>query len=237
MYYIAIVEDEQECADELQQFLDRYADERHLTFQTVHFKNAVQFLENYSADYHLVFMDIQMPYLSGMDAAHRLREIDSNVLIVFLTKMAQYAIQGYSVSAYDYVVKPVSYYDFALKMSRVVRKLSGQPRGHTIILSANEGKCRLSTDDIIYIETQGHHLVYHVVQDKTYTQYATLSAVEKKLSEFHFARCNSCYLVNLKYVQRIKGYTVLVNGIELQISQPRKKEFSRRLTEFSGRSI
>ncbi len=235
MYRVAIVEDEQPCAEMLQSYLDQLAVEKGLSFEIRHFKNAVLFLENYTSDYHLVLMDIRMPYLNGMDAAHRLRELDPEVLLIFVTSMAQYAVRGYAVSAFDYIVKPVTYHDFALKMARAVRKLSSIKAGPEIVVTTLNGMVRLSADEIRYIETQGHHLIYHMGGDKTHTQYATLSSVEEKLENYHFARCNSCYLVNLKFVQRVKGYTVLVDGVELQISQPRKKEFLRRFLEFSDR--
>lgn len=216
-------------------YLDRLAAEKKLSFEVSCFKNAVIFLEHYTSDYHLIFMDIRMPYLNGMDAAHHLRELDPEVLLIFVTNMAQYAVKGYEVSAFDYIVKPVTYPDFALKMARALRKLAQQKAGPEIVVTTIDGTVRLSTDEIRYLETQGHHLIYHMESDKTHIQYATLSSVEKKLADYHFVRSNSCYLVNLKHVQRIKGYTVLVDGIELQISQPRKKEFMRQFLAFSDR--
>jgi DNA-binding LytR/AlgR family response regulator len=181
-------------------------------------------------------MDIRMPYLNGMEAAHRLRTMDSKVLLIFITNLAQYAIKGYEVDALDYVLKPVSYYDFALKMTRAMNRLAPEEEKINIVLSTTDGKVRLPLDEILYIETSKHHLIYHTVSEKTYTQYATLSSVTEKFSHHHFARCNSCYLVNLKYVQKVKGYLVTINGVELQISQPRKKEFIQSLMEYTERT-
>lgn len=235
MYRIAVVEDEETYAEELKSYLEKLAKEKNLSFEICCFKNAVLFLENYTANYHLIFMDIRMPYLNGMDAAQHLRELDPDVLLIFVTSLAQYAVKGYSVSAFDYIVKPLTYPDFALKMARALRKLSSIQTGPEIVVPALNGKARVSVDEIRYIETQDHHLVYHMEGDKTLRQNATLTSAQEKLEPYHFARCNSCYLVNLKYVQRIKGYTVLVDGVVLQISQPRKKEFLRRFLEYSDR--
>ena len=90
---------------------------------------------------------------------------------------------------------------------------------------------RLTFDSIRYVEVQGHHLIFHTKRGE-YTQYSSLSKVEPLLAGHHFARCNNCYLVNLHYVESIKGYTVTVAGEELKISQPRKKEFARQVEEF-----
>lgn len=82
MYRVAIVEDELPCAETIQAYLERLAAEKGLSFEICHFKNAVLFLENDTSDYPLVFMDIRMPYLNGMDAAHHLRELDPEVLLI-----------------------------------------------------------------------------------------------------------------------------------------------------------
>ena len=53
-------------------------------------------------------MDIDMPYLDGMSAARKLREADQSVCIIFVTNLARFAVQGYEVSAFDFMVKPLS---------------------------------------------------------------------------------------------------------------------------------
>ena len=70
------------------------------------FHNPAEFLESYTKDYDLVFLDVEMPGLNGIETAKELRHMDSNVVIMFITNMAQYAIHGYEVEAVDYVLKP-----------------------------------------------------------------------------------------------------------------------------------
>lgn len=240
MIRIAIVEDETVYAQQLQKYLEQLMQERNLDCEITHFRNAVFFLEGYRSDFDLVFMDIRMPYLDGMEAAHRLREIDPNVLLIFITSLAQYAIKGYEVDALDYILKPVQYLEFALKMDRVLRRLSDRQTVPKIVISTTEGSISLPLDDIRYIETQGHHLLYHTGEAtarRIYTQYATMRTAADQLSALGFARCNSCYLVNLHHVEKIKGYLVTVDGEDLQISQPKKKEFLQQFLDYTGRTL
>ena len=169
-------------------------------------------------------MDIQMPNMNGMEAARRLRVLDEKVLLVFVTNLTQYAIAGYGVSALDYIVKPVNYYDFALKLTRALKRIN-HARDNALTIATPMGMTRVDLDDIVYIEVQNHELTYHTVEN-TYSQYGTLNSLEKELQNKGFGRCNSCYLVNLQHVRQVSGYSLMLSdGSELRISQPKKKGF------------
>lgn len=231
---IAIVEDETEHADILDEYIKRFFIARDINVKVARFDNAISFLENYAACYDLVFLDIKMPYMNGMDAAHRLRELDPDVMLIFVTSMKQYAVAGYAVNAFDFLVKPVTYPDFEFKMTRAAAKLAGRTRDAEILLTTDKGIVKIKPADIRYVETaDGHNIVYRMGdRSKDVTRYSSLKAAESELEKYGFARCNSCYLVNLKYVRSVKGYTVNVDGAELQISQPRRKAFIDKLMEY-----
>lgn len=124
MIKCAIIEDDATQAAALERHIEKFGIESGEFFEVKSFSNAVTFLENYTADFDVAFIDIRMPYIDGMQAAKLLRKKDERILIVFVTSLAQYAIDGYSVNATDYVLKPVEYAEFALTMARVMRKLN-----------------------------------------------------------------------------------------------------------------
>lgn len=97
---IAIVEDNAAEADSLAAMLSEWSDARGCTIAVSKYVSPLIFLEKCRSDgFDAVFMDIEMPNMNGMDASARLREIDKDVIIVFVTNMAQFALDGYGVSA------------------------------------------------------------------------------------------------------------------------------------------
>lgn len=231
--HIAIVEDEKIHTETLKGYLDRYAEENGLTFRIDTFTSPVMLLEKYHSEYEIIFLDIQMPDINGMEAAKRIRAIDQKVILIFVTSLAQYAIAGYEVSAMDYILKPVQYYSFAMKLTKAIWRLGGEDED-SIKVTTDSASARIRIRDIKYVEVRGHMLSYHT-HDGVYYGFGTLVGQEEKLQEKGFCRCNSCFLVNLSYVQSIKGYTVtLTDGTELKISQPKKKAFSQAVKDYYG---
>ncbi len=230
--HVAIVEDEAVHQKTLKEYLDRYAKENSTAFHIDVFPNPILLLENYKPVYDLIFMDIQMPDINGMETARRLRAVDQNVLLIFVTSLAQYAIEGYEVAAMDYILKPVQYFSFAMKLTKVIWRINADA-GNAVKIANNSGSSRLRLLDILYIEISGHTITYHTLDGGSVSGTGTLSEVEERLQGKQFARCNSCYLVNLQYVGNVKGYRLLLkDGTELQISQPRKKGFMQAVQEY-----
>ena len=237
MINVAIVEDEAEHFETLRKYLNRYADEQHESFSVSVFDNAVTFLEKYTASYDVVFMDVKMPYMNGITAAHKLRQLDGDVILFFVTIMQQYAIRGYELDAMDYIVKPVWYHEFALKFAKAMDRLEARSgTGREMLVPTETGLMKLRLRDIIYVEVKNHHCIFHTNKGD-HRQYQSLKYVEERLPSDKFVKCNNYCLVNLAYVEAIRGSVAVVSGEELEISRPRKKEFGRRVAEYyEGRS-
>lgn len=230
MRNIAVVEDEDMAADLLISYIQRYSQLSGEKFNVSRFTNAADFLENYRAIYAVVFMDIQMPKMNGMDGAMELRKLDKTVSIIFITNLVQYSQKGYEVDAVSFLVKPVSYFDFSLKFRKALN-IYVMNEERSITIKYRGGLCRISTDKLMYVEIIAHRLYYHLIDDDIDIT-GVLSEVEKELSEYGFLRCNSCYLVNPKFVVAVKGNEVQVGNRTLQISRPRRAAFLAELANW-----
>ncbi len=219
----AIIEDEQSEAERLKQYCADYGAETRRQIAAEAFSDPAAFLEQYSPAYDLVLLDIQMPGMNGMRLAERLREMDSEVLIVFVTNMVQYAVQGYRVAALDFLLKPISYFQFAQMMDRVFRCLE-QRRPASLIVTSKRDTYRIPVERICYIESQNHKLLIHK-EDGVLEAWTALSAVEENLPPRQFSRVNAGMLVNLGKVAGVRRDNVqLLSGEELPIARRRKKE-------------
>jgi DNA-binding LytR/AlgR family response regulator len=232
MVKIAIVEDEKENADELYSFLKRYEMENNEEFDITCFESGTAFLGRFHSDYEIVFMDIEMPNMDGMETAKNLRRIDDGFCLVFVTNLAQYAIDGYELNATDYLLKPLRYFPFSQKINRILKKIY-QKKKIEVVLSTPNGKRRVFVHEIRYIEVNGHTLIYHLKNENLQVR-DTLSKVEASLSGFGFARCNSCYIVNMRYVTQIEKTFVLVENAQIQISRSKRTDFMKKFAEYLG---
>lgn len=229
MLFCAVVEDEQNNRSIMNTYLQRFSEETRHWVRPFFYADAASFLACERA-FDLVLLDIRMPGMNGMDAAHILRERDKNVQIVFITSLAFYALQGYEVGAMDYIVKPVSYADFALKFMRAVGRL---PDRRTYIRIHGRGVMqRLCTDDILYLESDEHEIIYHTT-DGLVRRRARLSDCEKELPK-EFCRTNSCYVVNLLHAAVLYNDELLIGGERLRISGPRLAAVRRQYETVCG---
>ena len=231
---IAIVEDELPSAQQLESCIRQYSVEYRVPVQISVFSNALSFLDKYAADYDMVFMDIMMPMLNGMDAAHMLREKDEKVMLIFVTSMQQYAIQGYSVGATDFIVKPVTYPQFKLKFTKFLARLQAtQEKKEThVLLKTGSGFVRLHPRQIAYVEVRAHHCVYHTDLGE-YRIYQTMKSVAEQLEPCGFAKCNNYLLVNLSRVTGVSDMAVQLGKETLPMSHPRKNAFTSAVLAFS----
>lgn len=232
MIRIAIVEDETMYAQQLQKFLRQYEKEKEENFQITLFSDGDEIVHKYKSEYDIILMDVEMKFMDGMSAAEEIRKMDTEVVIIFITNMPQYAIRGYAVDALDYVLKPVSYFAFSQRLNRAIMRMKKRVN-KTIFIAVKGGTIRLDATDIFYIESQGHTLNYHT-STGVYEALGTMKELEAKLEPLRFYRGNKGYLINLAHVDGVKDGSAVVKGETLLLSRSRKKEFMEELTRYWG---
>ncbi len=229
---VAVVEDDLEEIEKMKELLGRYSKEYGRELDVSCFPDTVEFLAGYSPKYDILLMDIDMPYVNGMEAAGRIRTLDKTVIIVFVTNMPQFAIKGYSVQALDYILKPVSFYSITTVMNKAVNLIT-RDEDSTIAVRNADGVYRLHLSRILYIEVNGHKCVYHTTE-RDVEVYSPIKAIEEALPSNVFVRCSNAYIVNMNHVDFVDKDGIHVGDAVLTLSRPKRKEFIEKLGEFCG---
>jgi len=230
MVRIALVEDDALYREQLMQYLERYTRESGVKFRVTTFSDGDAVVEGYTANYDIILMDIVMPLMNGMEAAEHIREMDGDVVIIFITNTPQYAMKGYLVDALDYVLKPIGYYAFSQRIDRALARMKKRTRSYISVQFKN-GMKKLDVSQITYVEVRDHDLLYHTVNE-VFEARGTLSELEKMLSPEKFFRCSKCCLVNLEYVEAVQNNDIVVGKELLQVSRTRKRALMDALNDY-----
>lgn len=230
---IAVVDDYREDAQRLQQYLQQYQMINDLAYQIQVFQSSIEFLETFRGEYDIVFLDVEMPGSDGLEVAREIRAMDQSVGIIFVTNMAQYAVNGYEVNAIDFMVKPVGYYVFTEKLEKAFRFVQSRNQ-HDILLKTEDGILRLGLEDIYYIEKDRDYLIFHC-KEGDYRKIGSIRDLKEKLETLSFAECMAGCLVNIDHVNWVgKDMIRLRAGHELPLSRRQKKPFTQAYINYVG---
>lgn len=226
----AIVDDEKSALEKLCKHLAVYGEKHGIEIETCEFSDVFLLLINYKPEYDVIFMDINLLGLNGMDGAKKLREQDPEVPIVFVTSLVRYATEGYSVNAFDYIVKPYSYEAVEMTVDALLKRVKNKE----IVVSNLGGYTRIPVSSIQYVEINKHRVLYHT-DFGVVDVWGSMAKAENELKDAGFAKCGASWLVNLHQVKAVEGNWVTVGDIKIRVSRAKKKEFLLKLHEIVAR--
>lgn len=233
MLRFALVEDDETYKEDFLQKLHRFFAEKNLSdYEIVYFPNGEAFLSSYKrGQFQTVFMDIEMPGENGIEITRKLRRIDEDVSLVFITIMAQFALTGYEVNAIDYLVKPVIYTRFQAMMEKITKRYFGDAAKALQVSVQHETRI-IPLDTIYYIEVSGH--MVSIFTDEEIIAWGTLSNIMSQLPEESFIRCSNKTVINLSKVTSAKGYEISLGRYNVVVSRSKKEETLRAVARYQG---
>ena len=227
---VALIDDELEIIEHLTEYFGKIAGKLETEFEIKGFHSPGAFLEK-AEDFDLICLDISMPEMNGLDLAHKIRERDENVAIMFVTNMSQYALRGYEVHAVDFLVKPITYGEFEIKVKKALRFLK-RDSDKSISVKTNTGTVYVKQSDIWYVEVMKHKISLHT-QQGNYETRSSMAQIEELLPN-SFVRSANSFLVNLKYVSEVTYNTVKAGTDTIPLTRTRRKQFMDSLTRYMG---
>lgn len=227
---VAIVDDEVDMRQQLSEYVRHFSDEVDIALDVVCFPSGDTLLEDYKGIYDIIILDIDMPGTNGMDTARAIREVDDQVTLIFVTNIAQYAINGYEVDAVDYIIKPIGYYDFSMKFHRTISK-AAQRQEKVVYIDTQEGRRRLKVNDIQYVEVLSHYLFFHL-EDNSYKARGSMQNVEGELEQYGFVRIHRSYMINIRFVEKLLSKEVTVAGQVFNVGRTYRENLKNQYLKY-----
>jgi len=230
---IAICDDMRRDTLRLKEALTRYLSAHRVDAEIDCFESGEDFIAAFVPEkYQLIFMDIYMKEggLSGMEAAEMAYEADKNAAIVMVTTSTDYAVAGYGVAQY-YIVKPVGDEALAKAMEKCRALLERYTQ--TIEVTVDKQPAEIRLRDIYYIESMKHHCVFISAGGKLTATDMKIDGLAEKLGGLPFVQCHRSYVVNLLYVQTIRGNDFMMkNGKAVPIARTQKAEVQKSFKKY-----
>lgn len=202
--------------------------------EITYFDSGEDLIEQYedgSRKFDLIFLDICMEFMNGIEAARQIRGYDGKVAIIFLTSSRDYAIDGYSVRASDYLLKPLDMNRLEEAINRFMEERYPRIRQSLLVVGKNTGR-RIAYDDIIYIESIRMNLRIVCNNGTEHTIRKKLDDVQAELTGRRFLRCNRSFIVNMDYVADAKDDFTMNNGDKIPIKVREKKQLRKQYFDY-----
>jgi len=215
---IAICEDEPE-----QQFiLENLIHSLKLDFNyEIHkFSSGAKLVEAYKKKEYssIIFLDMKMEGMDGIQTAEIIKGYDKKSIIIIVTSILEYAIEGYRVNAFDFLLKPIKKEKLEQVLRRAFRRVEKEQL-QTFVIEARDKTVVLPLDNILYVESCGRKTNI-VCETELYINKLSISETEQALSSKGFVRISRYYLVNMKNIKEIGiKEIVLYSGISLVMSE------------------
>lgn len=196
---IVIVEDEASCCKQLETNLKDWSVKHNILINISCYEKGKDLLSDAFQKNQLIFLDIDLPELSGMETAKKLRQNGYNGHIVFLTAHNEYVYEGYHVRALDYVLKPITPETLEKCLLPVLHELESS----TYILRTATSIEKIPYSSIIAFATQGHYIEI-ITKQQVFRQKISLKVLKPLLPE-DFVQCHRTLIVNINHIVKLDG--------------------------------
>ena len=210
---IAVCDDDIAELNNICEILNNYFEEKKYDLYISKFGSSVELASIIQKEkFDIYILDIVMPVLSGMNLAIEIRSFDKASDIIFLTSSPEFAVESYCVKATDYILKPVDKNRLLNSINEIAEKRKYEQEKYVVIKS-NIGVHKIMLSNIICVEAQKHHVIYHLKNDEKIECTDKFSNVcEFLLNNHEFILVHRSFLVNMNYIRHIDATDIYVQN-------------------------
>lgn len=237
MKRIAIVDDVREYQEFILRIINNYAEKFEQEFNISTFisaKNLIYELEE-NKNFDIYLLDIELPEMNGIDLGKKIREFSKSVYIIFISSYSKFALNGYEVGAYRYLMKN----DITEKLPEVLQSILIQEQEEDLneyYKIINNTKCvKFKFNDIIKVYKEGKNAIFLTTEGE-YKERKALSNIYDKLHKEKFIRADQGAILNIKYISKVKSNVVyLKDGSSIMISRTNISKVKEQVSLYWGR--
>lgn len=223
----AVCDDEKIFHKEVSVLLRKYMQSRNIEIYTDFYENGEELLKS-KWEYDLIFLDYQMEGINGIETAEKLREANSDSVIIFISAYPAAALDAYEVKTFRFLVKPIDEAKLFKALDDYLRSID---RDNLLFLNTHEGNYKIKNSEIIYLEGDGK---YTTVRTKkhSFRIRLNLKQLEQKLPKSKFIRCSKSFVVGFSHISNHNSTEIVFdNGEKARIGGHYAAKFK---TEFQN---
>lgn len=191
---------------------------------------ALKFLNKFPVD--LIFLDIEMPGISGIDFY---KSLSQNTMVIFTTAYSQYAVEGFNLSAIDYLLKPFEFKRFLQATEKAndyynYLNQSLYKNNQHLYVRSEYSLIKIACDEILYIETLDDYIKIHCQGKKPILTLMTMKSVMEKLAAKDFIRVHRSFIVAINRIESVRGKTIELGTTQIPIGTKYEEAFFKAYT-------
>lgn len=182
--------------------------------------------------YDIYFLDVEIPEIDGLELARRIKSIEADADIVFVSAYAKYAVPSYKIRACCYILKEEYKAEIPAILKRIKQERLDKAKDYYVIQNTAYG-ARMWMDDIMYLTREKKYVIFRCVNGREYKERGSLGDVYRRLPQDRFVYIDRGYIINLQHVSEWEGDVIrLHSGVELIASRRMHLAFKDALARY-----
>lgn len=239
---IAVCDDEQESLDMIRKELCKAAERLNITIETYPYMDGSEVVDlicNNKEDFDILFLDIDMPNISGLEVAKKIRDAGSDIVLIFISAHEQYVFESIDYNPFKYIRKNKIKEEMEYSLKRAYKRISSE-NVKSIVVKTQDGEVRLKHTSIMYFEVYARRMSVFTNdnQQRNLVGRKSIKNLYSELNNEDFIQIHSGCIVNVKYIDEYSGHNItLDNGTKLIVSRSRIKEVKEAISSYWSRRV